>query len=128
MGAAIRAGLLYVTLVFGLGFVLGTVRVLVVEPRFGATGAVLVELPVMLAASWLACGFALRRPPVPPKAAARVVMGAVAFAVLMGLELAVSVLGFGRTPAQHLATYRETDKLLGLGAQLVFAAFPLLRR
>jgi hypothetical protein len=126
--AAIRAGLLYVALVFGLGFVVGTLRVLVVEPRFGATGAVLVELPVMLAASWLACGFALRRPPVPPAPSARLLMGAVAFAVLMALELAVSVLGFGRTPTQHLATYREADKLLGLAAQLAFAAFPLLRR
>ncbi len=53
---AVLAGVLYFGLVFALGFILGTLRVLVLEPRLGSTGAVLLELPVMLAASWLLCG------------------------------------------------------------------------
>jgi hypothetical protein len=53
----------------------------------------------MLAASWIACGFVLRRRPVPPQMGPRLVMGAVAFAVLIGLELLVGIIGFGRPVA-----------------------------
>ena len=40
----------------------------------------------------------------------------VTFALLMLAELAVSVFGFGRTVAEHLATYRATGAQLGLAA------------
>jgi hypothetical protein len=39
----------------------GTVRVLVVVQRLAQTGAVLVEFLMILADSWLACGWLLRR-------------------------------------------------------------------
>src|SRR5437879_6542893 len=39
--------------VFAFGFVLGTIRVLVLAPLLGATGSVLLESPVILAASWI---------------------------------------------------------------------------
>ncbi|WP_310497240.1 hypothetical protein [Sandarakinorhabdus sp.] len=122
------AGLAYFTLVFGLGFVLGTVRRLWLVPRIGVTAAVMLELPVMLSASWLACGWTVRRFAVPPNPFARIVMGAAAFMLVMAGELALSVLVFGRTPAEHLAVLMRTDGLLGLGSQLLFAAFPLLQR
>jgi hypothetical protein len=44
----LKAGILYFALVFGAGFVLGTIRVLLVMPRFGARMAELMEAPVML--------------------------------------------------------------------------------
>jgi len=55
-------------------------------------------------------------------------MGATALLVLLGAEL---VLGFalGRGLSQSVAAYyRSADGMIGLGAQLCFAAFPLLRR
>ena len=57
------------------------------------------SVPLMLAASWIACGFVLRRRPVAPQMGPRLVMGAVAFAVLIGLELLVGIIGFGRPVA-----------------------------
>ena len=48
------------------------------------------------------------------------------FGLLMAAELAVSVLTFGRSLGDHLATYHTAAGLLGLAGQLVFAAFPLL--
>ncbi|KFG68209.1 hypothetical protein [Microvirga sp. BSC39] len=125
---AVIAGILYCAIVFALGFVLGTIRVLLVAPHLGETGAVLIELPIMLAASWAACGWVLRRLRVGSGLGERFAVGGVAFALLMMAELCVSVLAFGRTPAEHLATYRSASALLGLAAQLVFAAMPLLRR
>jgi hypothetical protein len=55
----------------------------------GETSAVLLELPLMIAASWLLCGWALRRLWVPARAADRAVMGAVAFTMLMAAETMV---------------------------------------
>ena len=43
-----KAGVLYFALVFGAGFVLGTIRTLGVVPRVGARIAELMETPVML--------------------------------------------------------------------------------
>jgi ABC-type uncharacterized transport system permease subunit len=121
------AGLAYFAVVFAAGFVLGTLRVLVLAPYVGETGAVLAELPVMLALSWLVCGGLIRRLAVPGEWRHRLAMGGVAFVLLMVAELAVSVLAFGRTPAEHLETYRSWNAALGLAAQLAFAAFPLVR-
>jgi hypothetical protein len=128
MAASLRAGVAYFGLVFAIGFVLGTIRVLVVIPRFGDTNAVLIELPIMLALSWMACAWAVRRFAVPPRTVERLVMGAAAFALLMLGEVAVSVFGFGRTVAEHLATYQTPGAQLGLAAQLAFALFPWVQR
>ena len=126
MTAALRAGVLYFMIVFAVGFALGTVRVLLIVPRFGETNAVLLELPVMLALSWIACAWLVRRFAVPPGVAERLAMGGVAFALLMLGELGVSVFGFGRTVAEHLANYRTMSIRLGLAAQVGFALFPLI--
>jgi hypothetical protein len=128
MSAAIRAGTVYVALVFALGFALGTARVLAVAPAIGELLATMVELPIMLAASWVVCGWCLRRFDVPAHWTARATMGGVAFALLMLAEFAVAYFGFGRDPAAHLARYAGPAAALGLAMQLAFAALPLVRR
>jgi hypothetical protein len=52
---ATTAGALYAIIVFLIGFILGTIRVLLLAPRLGETTAVLVEAPMILAASWFVC-------------------------------------------------------------------------
>jgi len=51
-------------------------------------------------------------------------MGAVAFAVLMAVELALSSLGFSRTFTDILAGYRSLAGVIGLSAQVIFALLP----
>lgn len=121
------AGLAYFALVFAAGFALGTARVLLLSPRLGETGAVFLELPVMLALSWLAAGWIAHRFAVPPDAAARLAMGGVAFLCLMAAETALSTLGFGRSMAEHLAGYAEPARAAGLAAQIAFALMPWWR-
>jgi hypothetical protein len=53
-------------------------------------------------------------------------MGATAFILLIAAEFCLSVLAFGRS-VPDLATYHSWPALLGLTAQVGFAAFPLLR-
>jgi hypothetical protein len=120
----VTAAAAYFGIVFALGFVLGTVRVLAVAPRLGETAAVLIEAPLMLAASWIAARWCVRRFAVPARDAPRLAMGVTAFALLMGAELLLSVLVFGRTPAEHLAGYARTPGALGLAAQALFALAP----
>jgi len=119
------AGIAYCGVVFAVGFVLGALRVTLVVPRLGETVAL--ELPVILAISWMACRWLIVRFAVPADRNARLVMGATAFAVLMAAELGVSMIIFGRTLADHLDQYRTAPSLLGLTGQLAFAAFPLLQ-
>ena len=76
----------------------------------------------------MACAWLVRRFAVPPRTAERLAIGALAFGLLMLGELAVSVFGFGRTAAEHLATYQTVGAQLGLAAQLVFAVFPWVQR
>lgn len=115
----------YFATVFAAGFALGVLRTLVLEPRLGPVAAVALELPVMLGLAWLACGRILRRWPLQPGQAA--VMGAIALALLLLAEAALSVLLAGRTLSEHLALYAQAAHRLGLAGQLLFAAWPVVR-
>ena len=125
-GAPLRAAALYAGLAFAAGFGLGALRVLLVAPRIGPLAAVALETPLMLAVSWLACGFAVRtfRVRGPRQGLA---MGAVAFGLLMAAEFALGVLAFGQTPAGFLRALAQPPGALGFAAQLAFALFPALR-
>jgi hypothetical protein len=124
---SIRAGVEYATIVFVVGFALGTVRVLLLAPRVGELAAVALEAPLMLLVSWMVCAWTIRRDGIPSAPAARALMGGVALVSLLSLELVVSVAVFGRTVTAHFASYAAPAALLGLAAQLLFACFPLVQ-
>lgn len=127
MNSTAKAGVAYFAGMFALGFLLGTARVLLLAPVLGDWGAIVAELPVMLAISWIYCGWLLRRFAVPRLLRPRLLMGAIAFALLM---IAEALLGFGlfdRTLRQQLQEMTSGPGFAGLVGQLAFAAFPLLR-
>jgi hypothetical protein len=123
----LKAGAAYFALVFLVGFALGILRVLVIAPRVGETFAVFLEAPVILAASWLASRECVGRLRVRARARERLAMGAVAFALLMAAELALSVLVFGRSVTEHLAAWRTLAGGAGLAAQTGFALIPFVQ-
>ncbi len=118
------AGLIYALIVFAIGSVIGTIRILVLAPRVGATAAVALELPVMLIASWLSCSWVVGHFEV----ASRLAMSVVAFVTLMVLELGLSVLIFHRSLREHVSAYATVPGRIGLAGQVVFAIFPILVR
>jgi len=118
----VRAGLAYWAAIFALGFVLGALRVTVMVPLLGELAAVLAELPVMLAASWLWARVLVRRHRLGPGAA--LVMGALAFLLLMGCEAALALGAFGQAPGQWLAGMGEAPGAIGLAGQVTFALLP----
>ncbi len=128
MNRVLGAAVAYFAIVFAAGFVLGAVRVLLLEPTVGELGATLLEVPVILLLSWVACGWILDRLGVPPARSSRLLMGGVAFGLLMGAEVALSVLLFDRTGTQMLEGWQSTVGAVGLAGQLAFALMPVLRR
>lgn len=125
--AAARAGAAYFAPVFAAGFALGALRVLVLAPALGETAAVLVELPVMLALSWRAAGWAAARCGAPGRVGPRLVMGGVAFVLLMAAEFALWRAMADGGAGDFLGRYAAPHALLGLLGQLGFAAIPALR-
>ena len=127
---AALAGIAYFALVFAIGFVLGTARTVFAGDAAASARlvGVLIELPIMLWASWIVCCFVVRRLAVASAIAPRAVMGGVAFALLLLAEWCIGALLAGRTPAQQLALYRDPSYALGLAGQTVFALMPLLQR
>jgi hypothetical protein len=119
------AGFVYAIVVFAAGFALGTVRTLLVAPRLGATLAVLIELPLILGASWWISRRCVARFEVSRAVAVRLLMGVVALLVLTLLEVTLSTLVFGRPVADYLASLTTLAGAIGLAGQIAFAAFPL---
>jgi len=58
---ATKAGALYAIIVFLIGFIFGTIRVLLLDPHLGETIAVIIEAPMILAASWFVCRWCVDR-------------------------------------------------------------------
>ncbi|HEX7107683.1 MAG TPA: hypothetical protein VF224_00460 [Aestuariivirga sp.] len=127
MPSAIKAGLLYFVIVFAAGFVLGTLRVIVLLPLIGEIAAVAFELPAMLVISWLACRRLAAQFSVPARIPHRLAMGAAAFGLLMLAEFGLSVFAFNRSGAEYFALFLTTSGLLGLTGQIAFGLFPLLQ-
>ena len=127
MTGTVFAGWVYFAIIFALGFILGVVRVMISAPRLGETTAVLLEVPVILAASWFTARWLVRACSVPAQTRDRLIMGFVAFALTMLAELALSVGLFGRSLPEHFAIYAHGVGLAGLIAQILFALFPVLQ-
>lgn len=121
-----HAGVRFGLFAFGLGFLLGTLRTLVLAPHIGGATAVVLELPIMLAACWWWAGRIIRRFAVADRDQA-LAIGLIGFAVLMLGELVVGVTLFQMSPGEWIASLKSPSAQLGLAAQLLTAAMPLLR-
>jgi hypothetical protein len=121
----VLAALAYFLLVFAARFLLGPVRVLVLEPSIGPAGAVLAEVPflilAMLAAARLITGWRAIPPGRP-----RLAMGAWAFALLAVTEIAGAAVLRDMPPAVYFAQFRTVAGLVSLGLFILFALMPWL--
>jgi hypothetical protein len=124
MDAVVKAAVAYVAPVFALAFLIGALRVTVIAPVTGPLLAVALELPVVLALSWVVAGRVLGRWPLGPRP--RLAMAALAFALLMLVE-ALTALAFGQRPADFLAGFATPPGALGLAGQVAFGLVPLIR-
>jgi hypothetical protein len=88
--AVFRTAIAYFSAVFAFAFAMGVARSLVITPRIGATAAVILEVPILLAASWVIARQLLRdRDLALPR---RIAVGTIAFVLTMASEAVLSAL------------------------------------
>jgi hypothetical protein len=122
----VMAAALYFVGVFAVGFLLGPIRVLWLEPRLGTTIAVLCETPFLVAAMVAVARWVSNKLHVSGHIVARAAMGGVAL-VLQAVADGVVGIGLrGVTPAEQLAYFSTPAGLIYAAALLAFAAMPVL--
>jgi len=122
----LKAGVLYFVLVFGAGFVLGTIRTLWVVPRFGMRIAELMETPIMLVVTIVAARWIVHRLAVPSVPSSRLGMGFVALGLMLVAEFGFVLWLRGLSIREYLASrdpVSQTVYYLMLG---MFAIMPFL--
>jgi type IV secretory pathway TrbD component len=124
----IEAGVLYFFLVFGAGFVLGTVRTLWVVPRVGTRTAELMEAPIMLVITIVAARWVVMRLAVPAAASARLGVGCIALLLLLVAEFGFMLWLRRLTIRQYLASRDPVSGTVYYVMLAVFASMPLLVR
>jgi hypothetical protein len=122
---ALTAGTAYFLILFALGFVLGTLRVVVLAPQFGQLIATTAEVPVMLAAAFYVCRWSVRHWQVPSESAIRWAMVVWFLALLFTFETLLGALLFGRMPTEQWAALATLVGMLGLCAQIIAAILPV---
>lgn len=122
--SAILTGILFGASMFGAGFCLGTVRVLLLAPAIGEFHAVLVELPLMMIICWrLSTRFVKKLDPFPIFVSS-LFMGLFAYATLMLLEVALCLWIFGKTMDETMDDFASPKGRIGISGQVVSSLFP----
>jgi hypothetical protein len=122
----LKAGVLYFLLVFGAGFVLGTIRTLWVVPRLGTRIAELLETPIMFVVTILAARWIVLHLSVPHTRPGRLGMGGIAFGLLLVAEFGLVHWLRGLSIREYLATRDPVSGTVYYGMLGVFAIMPLL--
>jgi hypothetical protein len=112
--------------VFGVGFVLGTIRTLWVVPRIGTMKAELMETPITLVVTIVAARWTILRLGVPFTLSARLGMGFIALALLLVAEFGPVLWLRGLSIREYLATRDPVSGTVYYVMLAVFAVMPLL--
>jgi hypothetical protein len=120
------AAILYFAVVFGVGFLLGPIRVLWLELKVSPTIAVLCEAPFLLiamavAARWVPDFVRLRQGWVP-----LALMGGGALALQQLADFAVGISLRGLALSEQLAHFSTAPGLIYAGLLAAFAAMPIV--
>jgi len=122
----LKAGGLYFAIVFGAGFVLGSIRILWAVPRFGTRMAELIEVPVMLVVTILVARWIVRRLTVPPKLSSRLGMGCIGLGLMLVAEFTLVLWLRGLSISEYLASRDPVSGTVYYVMLGVFCIMPLL--
>ena len=122
----LKAGLLYFVIVFGAGFVLGSVRTLWIVPRLGTRIAELMETPIMFVVTIIAARWIVRRFAVPSVPSRRIGMGCVGLGLLLVGEFMLALWLRGLSIREYLASRDPVSGTVYYVMLGVFAIMPLL--
>ena len=119
----LKAGLLYFAIVFGMGFVFGTIRIVWVVPHVGTRLAELIETPIMFVVTIVAARWTVLHLAVPSAPSTRMAMGGLALCLLLVAEFGLVLWLRGLSIREYLAT---RDPVSGTVYYVMLAAFALM--
>lgn len=122
---AVLVGTWFGLFMFGAGFFLGTVRVLLVAPAVGEFRAALVELPFIMTICWYQSLYFVKKLLDAGSAGVRLWMGTIAFGTLMLLEVALSLLAFHKTWGETVQDLNSAKGRLGTFCQFISSLSPV---
>ena len=122
-----RGAVVYFVLVFGTGFLLGSVRVPFIVPRIGERYAELAEMPLMFTAIFFASRYVLRKYGQKTDTVGLIAMGAIALLLLVSSELLLAVLLADRGVTEYIASRDKVSGSVYLAMLILYAAMPWLQ-
>lgn len=122
----LAAAALYFMTLFGAGFLLGSIRVLWLEPRLGPVTAVLCEAPFILAAIVIAARWMPRLARLKPRFGSMLLVGLGALILLLACDFAVGKFLRGLDAQQQIARFATTEGLIYAALLVVFALMPAI--
>jgi hypothetical protein len=117
---------LYFVIVFGVGFLLGPIRVLLLEPRIGTVRAALCEAPFLLGAILVASRVAPRALQLEARKSALLAVGPIALGMQQIADLAVGLALRGLSLPEQLARFATAEGAVYAALLVLFAAMPAL--
>jgi len=118
----LAAAAIYFLSVFGTGFVVGPIRVLLIEPRVGPVVAVLLEAPILLLAMFVGANYAVRWSGLARSGATLLGVGFVALVLQQCADVAVGVLLRGMS----LMDFATASGMIYGVLLIAFALLPLI--
>ena len=122
----LKAAVVYFVIVFGAGFVLGTVRTLFVLPLVGSRTAELLEMPLMLTVIALGARWINRYLTATATSSTQISVGLFALALVLLAEIAVGVGLRGQSPVESLLNRDPVSGTIYYVMLGVFALMPWL--
>ena len=120
------AGTAYFALVFGAGFVLGTIRVPILVPRVGERIAELIETPFMFIVVVMAARFIARRFALPTHTFIRLGVGVVALGLLVVAEFLLALAIQDKPIGEYIASRGPVSGTVFVVMLVLFALMPLI--
>ena len=119
----LEAGALYFLLVFGAGFFLGPLRIMLLVPRVGERWAELLEMPVMLAVIIFAARWIVTQTALPYTMSSRLGMGGLGLVLLLAAEFTLVLRLRKLTIREYLA---NRDPVSGIAYYMMLGLFALM--
>ena len=119
-----KAALIYFGIVFGVGFILGPIRVLWLVPQVGTRVAELIESPILLVAIVLASRWVSRRYCHADDNWRRLAVGSMAAGFVLSADLIVGVVLRGMSPVEVFTGRDAVSDAVYYGLLGLFAVMP----
>jgi hypothetical protein len=120
------AAIAYFAIVFAVGFACGPIRVLWLEPNFGATAAVLIEAPILIMAMFFAARFVPRKLKLANDIGSRLGMGLGALVLVLAADLCVGLFVRQQTLEQIAGQFSTPAGRIYAALLLLLALVPVM--